>query len=121
MMSDLIDRQSAMNVFEILADKMTDEGRTVMAQAISVLRDLSSAEPERKTFHVIDKTTGKEADPYEIALNEDWAKRLCYCDMEGFAILEDGTLILVDECGRFEYIQENDRFEIVWDEVTNER
>ena len=46
-MSDLIERQSAMNVFEILADKMTDEGRTVMAQAISVLRDLSSAKPEQ--------------------------------------------------------------------------
>ena len=79
----------------------------------------NSTEPEQKTFHVIDKTTGKEADPYEIALNEDWAKSLCYCDMEGFAILEDGTLILVDECGRFEFIQENDRFEIVWDEVNN--
>ena len=78
------------------------------------------AEPERKTFHVIDKTTGKEADPYEIALNEDWAKSLCYCDMEGFAILEDGTLILADECDRFEFIQENDRFEIVWDEVNDE-
>ena len=79
-----------------------------------------SAEPERKTFHVIDKKTGQEADPWEIALNEDWAKHLCYCDMEGFAILEDGTLILADECGRFEFIQEEDRFEIVWDEVTNE-
>lgn len=75
---------------------------------------------ERKTFHVIDKKTGQEADSWEIALNEDWAKHLCYCDMEGFAILEDGTLILADECGRFEFIQEEDRFEIVWDEVTNE-
>ena len=86
-----------------------------------VIENMPSAEPERKTFHVIDKTTGKEADPYEIALNEDWAKSLCYCDMEGFAILEDGTLILADECGRFEFIQENDRFEIVWDEVTDEQ
>lgn len=85
-----------------------------------VIENMPSAESERKTFHVIDKTTGKEADPYEIALNEDWAKSLCYCDMEGFAILEDGTLILADECGRFEFIQENDRFEIVWDEVTDE-
>lgn len=46
-MSDLIDRKNAIDVLQILADKMTDEGRTVMAQAISVLRDLSSAEPER--------------------------------------------------------------------------
>ena len=35
-----------------------------------------------------------------------------YCDMEGFAILEDGSLILCDECGRFEYAP-SDRFEIV--------
>ena len=89
--------------------------------AMEFVKQAPSAEPERKTFHVIDKTTGKEADPYEIALNEDWAKSLCYCDMEGFAILEDGTLILADECGRFEYIQENDRFEIVWDEVSDDQ
>ena len=120
-MSDFIDRENAIDVLEILADKMSDEGKIVMAQAVAVLKDLQPAEPERKTFHVIDKTTGKEADPYEIALKEDWAKSLCYCDMEGFAILEDGTLILADECGRFEFIQENDRFEIVWDEVTDER
>lgn len=44
-MSDLIDRKNAIAVLQILADKMTDEGRTVMAQAISALRDLSSAEP----------------------------------------------------------------------------
>ena len=41
-----------------------------------------------------------------IALNEDWAKHLCYCDMEGFAIQEDGTLILTDECGKFAYCPE---------------
>ena len=44
-MSDLIDRKNAIDVLQILADKMTDEGRTVMAQAISVLRDLPSVEP----------------------------------------------------------------------------
>lgn len=48
-MSDLISRQKAINVFEILADKMTDEGKTVMEQAVAVLKDLPSAEPERKT------------------------------------------------------------------------
>lgn len=69
------------------------------------------------TFRVIDKKTGKEADPYEIALREEWAKQLCYCDMDGFAILEDGTLLLVDECGKFEYC-DTDRFEVVFD---NER
>lgn len=68
-------------------------------------------------FRVIDKKTGKEADPYEIALHEEWAKELCYCDMDGFAILEDGTLLLVDECGKFEYC-DADRFKVVFE---NER
>ena len=66
-------------------------------------------------FTVIDKKTRKEADEYEIALKEDWAKGLMYCDMDGFALLQDGTLILVDECGRFEYCPA-DRFEIVFED-----
>lgn len=66
-------------------------------------------------FRVIDKKTGKEADPYEIALHEEWAQRLCYCDMEGFALLEDGTLILVDECGHFEFC-DPEGFKVVFEE-----
>ena len=66
-------------------------------------------------FHVIDKKTGREADPYKIALKEDWAKGLIYCDMEGFAIEEDGTLILLDECGRHAYCPDG-RFTVVWEE-----
>ena len=66
-------------------------------------------------FHVIDKKTGKEADTYEIALHEEWAKGLCYCDMEGWYIGEDGYLMLADECGRYAYPPEQDRFEIVFD------
>ena len=80
-----------------------------------IVKVMPSAEPERTTFHVIDRQTGREADPYDIALNEDWAKGLMYCDMEGFALLEDGTLILTDECGRYEFPPDSDRFEIVWD------
>lgn len=63
-------------------------------------------------FWVVDKKTGREADPELIALKEDWAKGLIYCDMEGFAILGNGRLILVDECGNYEFCPE-DRFEIV--------
>ena len=63
-------------------------------------------------FIVIDKKTGKEADEYEIALHEDWAKDLIYCDMEGFAIEQDGTLLLLDECGQLAYCP-SDRFEVV--------
>lgn len=67
------------------------------------------------TFKVIDKKTGKEADTYKIALKEDWAKHLMYCDMEGFAIEEDGSLVLMDECGNVAYCPA-DRFEIVFEE-----
>lgn len=51
-MSDLIDRQNAIDVLEILVDKMSDEGQTVMEQAVAVLKDLHSAEPERKWIPV---------------------------------------------------------------------
>ena len=63
-------------------------------------------------FWVIDKKTGKEADTYKIALKEKWAQGLVYCDIDGFYIGEDGSLILADECGNYAYPPE-DRFEIV--------
>ena len=63
-------------------------------------------------FAVIDKKTGKYPKVDNIALKEKWAKNLIYCDMEGFAITEDGLLILADECGNFAYCPEN-RFEII--------
>lgn len=66
-------------------------------------------------FTVIDTKTGEYPDLWDIALHEEWAQDLMYCDMEGFAILEDGTLILMDECGRFTYCPEG-RFQIVPDE-----
>ena len=65
----------------------------------------------RLEFKVIDNNTGKEADIGKIALKEDWAKGLMYCDMQGFAILDDGNLILLDECGKFEYCP-SERFSI---------
>lgn len=67
-----------------------------------------------ETFTVIDTKTGKEADEYNIALYEEWAKHLCYCDMEGWAIENDGTLLLVDECGRYA-CADRERFKVVWD------
>lgn len=65
-------------------------------------------------FKVIDKTTGKEADTYMIALKEEWAKRLCYCDMEGWFIGEDGYLMLADECSNYAYPPDPNRFEVVF-------
>lgn len=65
-------------------------------------------------FTVIDLQTGKEPDVEQIALKEDWAKGLVYCDIEGFSILEDGTLYLLDECGNYAYCP-GDRFKIVFE------
>lgn len=62
-MGDLIDRQNAIDVLELLADKMSDEGKTVMAQAVAVLKDLQPVEPERKKGNWIVK-------------EEDWRKQL---------------------------------------------
>ena len=110
-MSDLISRQAAIDAVGYYSLHSGDK----LLFADKPLKELPAAHPAQKTFSVIDNKTGKEADPYEIALSEDWAKNLMYCDMEGFAILEDGTLILVDECGRHEYCPIG-RFEVRWDE-----
>lgn len=64
-------------------------------------------------FTVIDSKTGKEADVEKIVLKEDWAKSLIYCDMEGFAITEEGNLILLDECGNYVFCDE-ERFKVVF-------
>ena len=66
-------------------------------------------------FRVIDKQTSKEADTYEIALHEEWASCLVYCDMEGFAITEDGSLVLMDECGNFVFC-DTERFKVVFED-----
>lgn len=62
-------------------------------------------------FDVIDMNTGKEPDEWEIANKEEWARNLCHCDMSGFAIMQDGTLIILDECGAYSYCPHG-RFEI---------
>ena len=62
-------------------------------------------------FTVIDKQTNEYPDVQEIALHEEWAEGLIYCDIDGFALGEDGTLMLLDDCGNFAYCP-SDRFEI---------
>lgn len=69
----------------------------------------------QKKFTVIDTHTGEYPNLWSIARRCKWAKHLMYCDMEGFALTEDGTLILMDECGGIAYCPP-DRFEIVWEE-----
>ena len=63
-------------------------------------------------FRVIDNKTGKYADPYEIALFEEWAQGFCYCYIDGFAILEDGKLLIVDDSGHYVYC-DSERFKVV--------
>lgn len=67
-------------------------------------------------FTVIDTKTGNSPDIEKIALTEEWAKDLMYCDMEGFAIEEDGYLMLMDECGNFRYCPEG-RFKIEFEGI----
>lgn len=50
-------------------------------------------------FEVIDTKTNAYPNLKKIALKEKWAQGLCYCDMEGFLLDEEGNLYLADECG----------------------
>jgi hypothetical protein len=65
---------------------------------------------------VIDNKTGKEPDLEDIALNEKWAFDLVHCDMEGFAITDNGDLIMLDECGNYEFCPEG-RFTVSQENV----
>ena len=60
-------------------------------------------------FQILDKKTMKEVslDNFtELARNND----LMEFDREGFALQEDGTLLLCDECGRFAYVPREDKY-----------
>lgn len=96
-------------------DKMTMHGQSLydLYNRLAELEDkIENGTLVEFPFCVFDKKKNKEADCYKIALKEDWAKGLCYCDMEGFAITQDGILILLDECSRFTYCPDN-RFKVV--------
>ncbi len=60
-------------------------------------------------FVVIDKRSGEEVDLNSEAFIDEvakasWADNLVYCDLEGFALGQDGTLYLIDECGNVAYV-----------------
>ena len=67
---------------------------------------------KRELFEVRN-SDGSEPDLAQIALTESWAQGLIYCDMEGFAIEQDGTLILLDECGNMAHCPKG-RFSVRW-------
>lgn len=80
------------------------------------------------TFNVIDKNTGVYPDVQKIALEEDWAHNLVYCDIQGFAITEDGGLVLMDECGnvsscpsgRFDIVFEQEEQDVIHRQIAQE-
>ena len=65
-------------------------------------------------FTVIDNKTGKYPNCEKIVLKEEWAKHLIYCDIDCFAISEDGNLFLIDDCGNCAYCP-TDRFTVVFE------
>lgn len=78
---------------------LTDE---TVDTLLTALRPVSREQVEKALslgFDVIDTKTGEYPDLEKIALTEEWAQGLVYCDMDGFAVREDGSLILLDECG----------------------
>ena len=115
----MIDREKVIHRLEIQLDDLqkyadNDQPLTLTQEQAQEIISLLKEQKHGETFIVIDNRTGEEADTYNIALHEGWAKHLCYCDMEGWAICEDGTLLLVDECGRFAYA-DRERFKVKWE------
>lgn len=61
-------------------------------------------------FKIIDKRTGKE--PTQRVINNIAEKyRLVTCDIDQFAVTEDGLILLLDDCGNIAYFS-LDKFEI---------
>ena len=61
------------------------------------------------SFQVLDTKTMKEVnldDFTALARNNN----LMEFDIEGFALQEDGTLLLCDECGRFAYVPREEKY-----------
>lgn len=105
-----IDANELYRIEKLLDTDIVRQDKVALNLLEQVLYDIQHAptltqpnEPVIRGFDVIDTKTGEYPDLWDIALKEDWAKDLMYCDMEGFAIEEDGTLLLLDECGKFRY------------------
>lgn len=61
-------------------------------------------------FFVIDPQTHKEVNAVAISETEPWAKDLT-CNIDGFALTEDGYLVLFDNCGHLAYVPDG-RFNV---------
>lgn len=84
-------------------------------ELIGCIEDTPTLTPQSESstleFDVVDTKTGQYPDWEHIARTENWADGLVYCDIGGIAIREDGSLILLDECGNCVSCP-RDRFEI---------
>ena len=65
------------------------------------------------TFQIIDKKTGKEPTD-RVITNIAKKQGLIAIRIDQFAIMEDGQIILLDDCGKAAYLDMN-RFEVRWD------
>lgn len=101
----------AARFFEDKLERCFPQEKLAYQMAISLLRaaDENASFPE---FTIIDRKTGQYPDTGNIALNEEWAKHLVYCDIDGFIVGEDGNLMLLDDCGSVAY-PPADRFLLV--------
>ena len=111
-----VTRERAIEALEyLISEDCTDTQHDYVREIERAVELLKRDAEGIRSFRVIDTKTGKEADIYEIALHEDWAKHLIYCDIDGWAIGDDGSLMLIDDCGRFAYA-DRERFRVVWED-----
>ena len=117
-MARAIDGDELLGIERLLDTDLVRQSKTASWLLDQVLHDIQAMptltppnEPSLLEFDVVDTTTGKYPDWERIAREESWAKGLVYCDMDGIAIREDGSLILLDECGNCVSCPP-DRFEI---------
>jgi hypothetical protein len=80
------------------------------AQAIERIGKLSS-QPENEPLTLEDgfDITNADGSPIDYdALGQKYKDQLCYCDIDGFYIGEDGRLVLMDDCGSAVWVDRGD-------------
>ena len=115
----IIDAYRAIDMIDEWLDSvgtvLVGQGLSSYGELIGCIEDTPTLTPQNEPltleFDVVDTKTGQYPDWEHIARTEDWADGLVYCDIDGIAIREDGSLILLDECGNCVSCP-RDRFEI---------
>lgn len=115
----IIDAYRAIDMIDEWLDSvgivLVGKGLSSYGELIGCIEDTPTLTPPNEPltleFDVVDTKTGQYPDWEHIARTEDWADGLVYCDIDGIAIREDGSLILLDECGNCVPCP-RDRFEI---------